>query len=193
MGKLKSVESTVLRIIGKVESGDYDEATLIHMVQSIIDNRDRRIKHLEDKNRPREFIITERKITGALRNTIKEHGDITNKSIGSAAKRVYRSCIELENDPPETEKDPNASIIVIRDKNKTHKLTVASDGNIRIKIAIGTSNEDANRIIEGFVNVAVEAQQLNETTLRGKINLNKNHDSITLYTDSKNKHFTYKY
>lgn len=96
MGKIKSVETTVKRIIAKVESGEYDPEILIHMVQSIVDNRDRRIKFLEKSSKTRTFTLTERKIAGALRNTIKTHGDITKQNIGSAAKRIYGTCLELE-------------------------------------------------------------------------------------------------
>lgn len=35
----------------------------------------------------------ERKIAGALRNTIHAHGPITPEHIGSAAKRVYKAVV----------------------------------------------------------------------------------------------------
>jgi len=43
-GRLKSIESTVKRLIAKAEGGDYDQ--LLHMVQSLVVGRDKKITYL---------------------------------------------------------------------------------------------------------------------------------------------------
>ncbi len=193
MGKIKSVESLVNRIIEKVEAGDYDTGMLVHMVESIVVNRDKRIKLLEDRNRPRKFIMTEKKVSGALRDCIKTHGDITKQNISSAAKRIYRGCIELDTIPEPVVRADNPTIDIIRDKNTKHKLTVARNGNIRIKIAIGSPIAEANFIIDKFTQVAVDALELNKSTLRGSVKLGDTNNCIILYTDSKIEHHSFKY
>ena len=95
MPSMKSSKHTVTRIITMVESGDYDPDTIQHMVDSLIESRDRKIRHLKKKAKPREFIITPKIISGALRNCIKDHGPITTHWIGSAAKRIYGNCQQV--------------------------------------------------------------------------------------------------
>jgi len=193
MGKIKSVENTVLRIIGKVESGDYDEDILVHMVQSLVDNRDNRIKVLEKRERPQKFVISEKKIIGALRSCIKEHGDITKDNIGSATKRIYGTCLEIENPPTPVFINEEPTVTIVHDKNIVHKLTVAHDGNIRIKIARQADESEVIFISTVFVNVAREALALNKGTLRGSVKNNDMRRVITLYNDSKTEHYTFSY
>ena len=95
IGKLKSVDSTTRRIIAKVESGEFDFDMIEHMIHSIVVDREKVIQRLKDKNRPREFVMSERRIAGALRNTIREHGTITAELIGSASKRIMGQCTVL--------------------------------------------------------------------------------------------------
>jgi len=89
---LKTSRRTAERIIEKVESGDYDPEIIVHMVQSLVEGRDRRIKHLQGRAKERTFDLSIRTITGSLRNTIECHGPITSEFISSAAKRIYGNC-----------------------------------------------------------------------------------------------------
>ncbi len=195
---LKSPQRTAERVIDMVEAGGYDPGIIAHMIESLIVGRDRRIKELEKRSKSRTFEMTVKRISGALRDTIKEHGDITPKLIGSAAKRIYGTCQQVENtvEPvaPVGERLENGNVTVIRDQNSTHKLTVARDGNIRIKLAIGSSNEESNAIIEFFTKVAVDAINLNKGTLRGKMKLGDIYTpfrGITMYNDSKSEKFNF--
>jgi hypothetical protein len=84
-------------------------------------------------------------------------------------------------------------VVYLTDSNK-HRLTVAHDGNVRIKISRKSSPEESNKIYEGFVKVAKEANLLNCGTLRGHIKSGKDaYSTITLYTDSKKQNYTFKY
>ncbi len=83
------------------------------------------------------------------------------------------------------------NVDIITGKNSVHKLTVTVSGDVRIKIAKGSSKEEHNRIVESFTKVATEAVTVAESTLRGKIHLDDDHPTIKLYNDSKNKHFTF--
>jgi hypothetical protein len=47
---------------------------------------------------------TERRIAGALRNTIHDHGPITKRYIGSAAKRIYGQLLCLAKEQECSEK-----------------------------------------------------------------------------------------
>ena len=91
----KSVKRTIERVIKKIESGDYDPQIIEHMLFSLIESRDRRIRFLEAKAKPREFVLTQKRISGALRNTIKHHGPIYPENINSAAKRIYGTCLQI--------------------------------------------------------------------------------------------------
>jgi len=97
-GKVKSIESTTRRIIAKVEAGDYDHEQIEHMIQSLIKNRDKVIKNLKNMSRPRELVLNEKAISGALRDTIKHHGNITKFTIGSASKRILGQCLRIVDD-----------------------------------------------------------------------------------------------
>lgn len=197
MGKLKSIECTAKRIIEKIESGDYDPSIIEHMIGSIVKNRDQRIKILTDKMRPRKFVLTEKKVAGALRCCIKAHGDITKQNINSAAKRIYCGCVELESPPlPPIVRVDNPTVSVVYDKNSKHKLTVARDGNIRIKIAKNTKDDEGDYIIDSFTKIAKVALTLKQGTLRGDVKPGRPQETvskITLYNDSKTQHFTYNY
>ena len=95
MPSMKSSERTTKRIIAMVESGDYDPDIIQHMVDSLIESRERKIRHLKKKAKPREFIMTTKIISGALKNCIRDHGPITKDWIGSAAKRIYGNCQQV--------------------------------------------------------------------------------------------------
>ena len=45
--KLKSIESTARRIIKRVQSGDYDQELIEHMIGSIVKNRENIINNLK--------------------------------------------------------------------------------------------------------------------------------------------------
>jgi len=95
MSTIKSVPRTARRIIEKVESGNYTPDMIEHMIESLIKNRDNTIDTLQKAMRPREFILSESDISGALRDTINAHGSITSQFIGSAAKRIFKSCQKI--------------------------------------------------------------------------------------------------
>ena len=95
IGKLKNIDSTTRRIIAKIESGEFEFDTIEHMIHSIVVDREKVIQRLKDKNRPREFVMSERRIAGALRETIHAHGIINKDLIGSAAKRIMGQCTVL--------------------------------------------------------------------------------------------------
>jgi hypothetical protein len=86
---IKTTSRTAKRIIAMVESGNYDPDIIEHMLQSLVESRDRRIRHLEKKAKPREFVITPKAISGALRSCIRHHGPITKELVPSASKRLY--------------------------------------------------------------------------------------------------------
>lgn len=94
-GKLKSIESTTRRIITKIEAGDYDHDQIEHMIQSLIKNRDNVIVNLKHQAKPRELVLSEGSIAGALRDTIHAHGTITKHQISSAAKRILGQCTRM--------------------------------------------------------------------------------------------------
>lgn len=193
---LKLAKKTAERIIAMVKSGDYDPNVIIHMTESLVISRDRRIEYLEKKNRPRVFNITEKKVAGALRDCIKVHGNITKEAISSAAKRIYYGCVELENTPKPIVSDAKPTIDIIHDKTTTHKLTVAQDGNIRIKIAKDCAKEEADYIIEAFTKVGERARVLGTGTLRGHTNKRRKKaeiNTLTLCTDSKGECYNFNY
>ncbi len=97
-GKVKSIESTTRRIIAKIENGEYDHDQIEHMIQSLIKNRDKVIVRLKDKSRPRELVLSQKMISGAIRDTINKHGSITKHTISSAAKRILGNCTVLVNE-----------------------------------------------------------------------------------------------
>lgn len=103
MSKAKSVDRTFKRIIKKLKTGDYDPEVILHMLQSLVESRDRKIRHLEGKARNRKFVLNEKQISGALRSCIDAHGPITKEFIGSAAKRIYNGCIHLADSEEKTE------------------------------------------------------------------------------------------
>lgn len=79
------------------------------------------------------------------------------------------------------------NVTVIYDTTTRHRLTVARDGKIRIKVAKDTPVSDAEYIIAGLINVAEQALALNVgKTLRGAVTQTGiKYQSVTLYTDSK--------
>jgi len=84
-------------------------------------------------------------------------------------------------------------VTISYNQTNTHRLTVARDRSVRIKIAKGSSDEETNRIIEGFTNVANQALSLNVGSLRGAVKLNDKYNQIVLYTDSKKEHYGFCY
>lgn len=88
MSKIKGVERTVKRIGDMVELNEQQRTLVEAMLQSVVDNRDRRIRYLENRAASRSYAPTKQKITGALRSTINAHGPITPDLIESASKRI---------------------------------------------------------------------------------------------------------
>lgn len=193
MSKIKSTERTTKRIISMVESGDYDPATIQHMIDSIVANHERRIEQLKKKVKPREFSMTLKVVTGALQSCINEHGPISSKWIGSAAKRIYGNCQRVADEKLPVVRTDNPTISVVYDQTTVHKLTVARDGNVRIKIAKGSTDVVGDHIIEVLKKVAVKALELNMGTLRGRVDKSDLHNKITLYTNSEKEHVTFTY
>lgn len=89
--KNKLVSTTVNRIRRMVESGNPDWDKIEHMVQSLVENKEKQIEYYKARSIPRqrEFFVTEKAIAGALRSTINAHGPITKAWIASATKRLY--------------------------------------------------------------------------------------------------------
>jgi len=193
MGKIKSTEHTTKRIIAMVESGEYDPAVIQHMIDSIIVNRDQRIQQLKKKIQPKEFNMSIKIVTGALRACINDHGPISSKWIGSAAKRIYGNCQQAVNESIPVVRIDNPAVSVVYDQTTTHKLTVARDGNIRIKIAKGSSDAVGDYIIDALKKVAEKALELDMGTLRGSVDKSDLHNKITLYTNSKKEYVTFTY
>ena len=189
---LKSAKRTAERVITMVESGDYDSDRIIHMVESLSVGRDRRIRYMEGKVKDRKFEMTLKIVSGALRDTVKHHGPITSKLIASAAKRIYGSCQRVVEISTPNER-AMGEVAVTYSKSDVHKLTVAHDGNIRIKTAIDSSPEEVREIVTAFKKVAQEALKLNLGTLRGHVKNDSKYNDIVLYTDSKNEHHCFKY
>jgi len=189
---LKSAKRTAERIIDMVESGDYDSDRIIHMVESLIVGRDRRIKHMERKVKDRKFEMTLKIVSGALRDTIVHHGPITSKLIASAAKRIYGNCQQVVEISAPNVRDMG-EVAVTYSQGDAHKLTVARDGNIRIKIAVDSTPEAVREIVSAFKKVAQEALKLNLGTLRGNVKRDSRYNDIVLYTDSKNEHHCFRY
>jgi len=188
---IKTVNSTTIRVIRMIESGDYDPSVINHMLESLVKTRDRRIKELVTKAKPRTFDLNLKSISGALRETIKSHGNITKENIGSAAKRIYGNCQNVIVENPMITKAEKPIITIMRDKTTTHKLTLASDGKVRIKIAIGTQEDEANKIIDAFTKIAHKASTMDTGTLRGRLKPTDRYNAITLYTDSKKEQHTF--
>jgi len=80
---------------------------------------------------------------------------------------------------------------VLFNQTTVHRLTVTRDGNVRIKIAKGSSDKEVTRIQNAFTKIAEQARTLNTGTLRGQMTKEDKHNTITLYTDSKREHHTY--
>jgi len=87
-GKVKSLESTARRIFQKVSAGEFDQDQVEHMIHSLLINRDKVIKNLKRKAKPHKLLLNEKAISGALRDCINQHGNITKHTIGSASKRI---------------------------------------------------------------------------------------------------------
>lgn len=83
-------------------------------------------------------------------------------------------------------------ITVTYDTTARHRLTVANDGQVRIKVAKDTPVPDAEYIIAALINVAEQAKALKVgKTLRGAVTRDGiEYHNITLYTDSKKVCYT---
>jgi len=101
---VKSVKRTAERVIEMVNSGAYDPDIIEHMIGSLVTSRDRKIKHLQRKIKPRELYFTENIVSGALRECIKIHGPITKDFISSATKRIYNNCFRIIDEHNEQKK-----------------------------------------------------------------------------------------
>jgi len=88
MSKLKSIKSVVRRIGLMSEFSDEDLAKVQHMIESVVRNRDNIIKKQEGKLKERIIVLSEKRVSGVIRNTIKAHGPITKHFISSASKRI---------------------------------------------------------------------------------------------------------
>jgi len=81
--------------------------------------------------------------------------------------------------------------VVTYDTTMKHRLTVARDGQVRIKVAKETPILEAEHIIESFMKVAEEALELGIGTLRGCIKREGRNSGIVLYTDSKKEQYRF--
>ncbi len=81
--------------------------------------------------------------------------------------------------------------VVTYDTTTKHRLTVACDGQVRIKVAKDTQIPEAVFIIKSLMKVAEQALELDVGSLRGAVKRNNKHNDITLYTDSKKEHYRF--
>ncbi len=72
-----------------------------------------------------------------------------------------------------------------------HRLTVARDGQVRIKIAKDTLIPEAEHINKSLTKVAQQALELGAGTLRGAVKRGTKYNDIVLYTDSKKEHYKF--
>ena len=92
--KVKAIDRTVERLAAKYGISDEDAANINHMLHSVVESRDRRLRHIEnllERNRyiaEQKIAPTRKKIAGALKTTITAHGPITSSLIGSTARRI---------------------------------------------------------------------------------------------------------
>lgn len=78
------------------------------------------------------------------------------------------------------------NLTILYNKTVTHRITIARDHSVRIKIAIGTSLEDSHEVIKMFTKIAEQVLPLELKTMRGKLCAEFNEvEAITLYNDSK--------
>ena len=96
MSVRKKTDRLARRIVERIQDGTADHTMVTNMLDSLVKNRDKRIAQLERRNKPRVFTMTQKIITGALRDCIRNHGPITKEWIGSAAKRIYINCIRVD-------------------------------------------------------------------------------------------------
>lgn len=92
----KKTDNLARRIIEKIEAGTADHTMITGMLDSLVRERDNHIARLETRLKPRVFNMTMKIINGALKDCIKSHGPITKEWVGSASKRIYRSCIQVD-------------------------------------------------------------------------------------------------
>jgi hypothetical protein len=170
----------VRRICSWTNCDDETKEKIDGMIFSLIKSRDCIIEKLKKRTLERKLLITETAITGALRNTINTHGPITKEWIESAAKRI-KGQIHVLKSIHEGEFDKN-TITIIDNKTTTSKLTVTGTGDVRIKIAIGSTTEERERLIQSLTKVADTIRELKlGMTVRGRMTTT---DSITLAPES---------
>lgn len=92
----KNTANMARRIIEKVEAGTAGHTMITNMLDSLVRDRDNRIKRLESRVKPRVFNMTVKIINGALKDCIRNHGPITKEWIGSASKRIYQNCVQVD-------------------------------------------------------------------------------------------------
>jgi hypothetical protein len=103
--KLKSVESKVARFLKRheLELTDDQHGELIHMIQSLLTNRDRVAKY--QANQIRKLIAMGnleyeskhlKAINGGLKQTITTYGPITTERVGSASKRILAALLNMK-------------------------------------------------------------------------------------------------
>ncbi len=80
---------------------------------------------------------------------------------------------------------------IIQGENMIHKLVIRSTGETVIKIAQGSSDEEKNRIVSSFTNIAKRAHKIAPCTLRGQKKKNDSGTTIKLWTNNKKEHFVF--
>lgn len=75
--------------------------------------------------------------------------------------------------------------------NAVHKLTVCVSGDVRIKIAKGSTQDEHNRIVLAFTKVATAALLVATGTLRGKKHIGNDCPTIKMCNNSQKHYFTF--
>ncbi len=83
------------------------------------------------------------------------------------------------------------NIKVVTGINAVHKLTVCISGDVRIKIAKGSSQDEHNRIVRSFTKAAGSALKVATSTLRGKKHLGNECPTIKMCNNSQKTYFTF--
>ena len=93
--KMKSIDSVVRRIGNMAEFSEDDLAKVQHMIESVVKNRDKIIARQKTKMKDREVVISEKRVSGAIREAIRAHGPITPQLISSASKRIVGNIVQV--------------------------------------------------------------------------------------------------
>lgn len=94
MSAIKKVDRSIDRFLERngLDLTDDQKSDLQHMIESLVNSRDRQIKKLRTGKLAEESMRL-KDISGGLRQTIHTYGPITKERIGSAAKRIHATMV----------------------------------------------------------------------------------------------------